>query len=204
MSNISQKPHAIILANNGDQLISDYLSALVNRSTTYSANNLAKQSEQLAEEYIASTPVISNPLFVTPQDIPENMQSTIAKASLDAHMKKIQAQQIAAKSAQQIQQMELNDKHNYVGKKVEVTILDMDKKPLESYWQNAKTGKITNNTVTKKKVKGIIEDIVFNKNLLVLKPTKLSQLFNPERKFFAIYVINPDTLNPMISLIILK
>lgn len=188
--------------SSGGQLVAAYQSALTNRSTAYTAQQEAKLSEQRAINYISETPANNNPVFVTPTDIPQNMQDTLAKASLDAHMKKVQADQIAHTTNSELYNLEQQSKRKYISRRVQITILEPNQHPAESYWQNSKTGKVTTGQINSKKIKGTIEDIVLSKNLLILAPTKIARIFNPERKLIAIYVINPETFAPMVSIIL--
>ncbi|MDQ5885683.1 MAG: hypothetical protein QG628_80 [Patescibacteria group bacterium] len=188
------------LALTGEQLIAAYQSAITNRSTAQTAQHQARLSEQHAVSYISEAPASSNSVFVTPNDIPRNMQDTLAKASLDAHMKKVQADQITDKTERELQTLERDCKQKYINKKVQVSILEAHQNPVESYWQNSKTGKVTTGQIKNKRIKGTIEDIVLSKNLLILAPTKVSKIFNPERKLIAVYIINPTTLSPMVAI----
>ncbi len=191
-------------SNKGARLVSSYQLAIVNLSTAITAEYHAKLSEQRAVNYISNAPVNENSIYVTPQDIPDHMQDTLANTSMDAHMKKVQAEQISRKTSNDTILLEQLAKRDYAHKKVQVTILEANQHPVESYWQHNKSGKVTTGQVKSKKIKGTIEDINLNKNLLILKPTRLSRTFNPERKLFAIYVINPDSLQPMISIDVIR
>ncbi len=184
----------------GEQLVSDYVTALINRSTTHAAQNEAEISQHQAEYYLQSAPIHTNDVFVTPQDIPIHLQDSLARASLDAQIKKVQAAQIAIKSSEQIEELERNNKSRYIHKKVQLSVIDTAMKPVQSYWQNRKTGKITTGTISSTSINGTIEDIVLQKNLLVLKPSLISRTFNPERIYITAYIVNPETLKPMVSI----
>lgn len=192
--------HKNVTDKDGEQLVSDYVTALVNRSTTHAAQNEAEISQQQAEYFLQSAPKHFNDLFVTPQDIPIHLQDSLARASLDAQLKKVQAAQIASKSTEQIQELEQSNKSRYIHKKVQLSIIDSAMKPVQSYWQNSKTGKITTGTISSTSINGTIEDILLQKNLLVLKPSLISRTFNPERIYITAYIVNPKTLKPMVSI----
>ena len=180
----------------GTALVADFVTAITNLSTTATAQFMAEQSERATIQTIESMGVGG---YVQANDMPTVSQQEMVKSSLDAHVKKAQADQIATFTAIQLQQMENQDKR-YRGKKITVNIIDPDFSPVESYWLDVNTGEYSTGILKSRQVKGVIEDIVLSKNIIILKPTMLSKLLFPSRKYFAVYVINPETLQPAISL----
>lgn len=188
------------LVASGQLLVADFQSALVNQETAATAKLEAERSEQLAVESITYNSPGTNQVFITPRDIPEETQAAVAQASVDAHMKKVQAEQIAHYSAAQIDQMEQEDLAKYKGKKVTINVLDASAQPIETFWFNNKTGEQNQTIYKKSTIKGVIDDINLRNNLLILKPTMFSKVVLPSRKAFLVYVINPYTLSPAVSL----
>ena len=180
--------------------MADFESAINNIATAQTAKYVARQTEQQTMQTLNQVSAQSNAVYVTPQDIAPDVQTEIARASLDAHLKKAQAAQIDAFAEQQLAETEQADKKDYIGKKVKVTIIDKPFKPVESYWFNDRTGQYDQGNVSFGSVKGLIQDLSFRKNLIVIKPTLRSRIIMPKRKFLFIYVINPETLKPAVDL----
>ena len=184
----------------GDLLISDFISAMTNLSTAETAKYVAKQTEQSAMDELRSVSATTNPVFLTPADIDPQAQAHIARSSLDAHLQKAQSEQIAAFTDQQVDQMEAEAKHNYLGKKVQVTIVDAAFQPVETIWQDKRTGQYRRGTLKKGGLKGRVEEVSLKQNRLVIKPTFTGRLLVPDRKFFLVYPVNPKTIQPAVKL----
>lgn len=181
----------------GDTLVAEFLAALTNLTAVETAKFAANQSEQDAIMNIASA---TTGLYVNPEDIPAGAQENMVKASVDAHIKKVQAAQLASFSTSQLGQMELDAKDRYVGKKVVVEILQPEVQPIESYWFNNKTGEYTVGNIKSSSIKGIIEDLSLAQNTLLLRPTMGSRLLLPARKQYAVFVVNPMDLTPAVRI----
>lgn len=184
----------------GPLLVSDFKSAMINLSTAETAKYVAEETEKTTMHTLQSVSTQNNPVYVTPGDIAPDIQDELVRSSLDAHLKKAQSQQISAYANNQLLEMEAKDKQGYMGKKIKITILDQKFKPVESYWQDSQTGEYRQGTIKFKSVKGIIDDLSFHKNVLVIKPSLQSRLILPQRKFFFVYVINPESLEPTVQL----
>lgn len=197
MNRKNRTPKPVI---SGDLLVSDFISAMTNLSTAETAKYVAKQTEQQAMDELRSVTAHTNPVFVTPSDIDPNAQAHIARSSLDAHLQKAQSEQIAAYAGQQVAQTEADAAQNYRGKKVRVTILDKGFEPVESVWQDKRTGQYRQGTLKRGSVKGIIEEVSLSRNRLVIRPTLGGRLLVPDRKYFFIYPVNPETLQPAVKL----
>lgn len=182
-------------AINGVALVADYQNVLISMATMQTAKQEADISEQSTMQYLSSV----DAGVLNPQDIPLGVQSGLAKASLDAHIKKAQASQLEAMGTSQIEQILKQDKLNYQNKKVLVKILQSDQKPVESLWFDPNKG-YKKGVVSTKSIKGKIEEVMLDKNALLIRPTFFSKLFNPARHYFIIYIVNPETLEPMVSL----
>ena len=183
----------------GGALVADFTAAMTNLATAETAKYAATKSE---EDTIATINAAAptNAVYVTPEDMSPAMQAAVARSSVDAHLKKVQAEQINSFTAQQVAQTEQDDKQNYIGRKVRVTVIDPEFKPLESYWFNNKTGQEGRGNLKFKTAKGRIEDLSLQNNVLVLKPTWGARLVIPERKFLLVYVVNPKSLQPAVRI----
>ena len=184
----------------GELLISDFISAMTNLSTAETAKYVAQRTEQETMEALRSIGANTNPVFLTPADIDPAAQQHIARASLDAHLQKAQSEQISAFTDQQVGRMEADDRANYRGKKVQVTIIDRDFKPVESVWEDKRTGQVRTGIIKKGSIKGSIEEIDFRGNRLIIKPSLSGRLLVPDRKYFFVYPVNPVTLQSAVQI----
>ncbi|HUP26176.1 MAG TPA: hypothetical protein VM124_00840 [Candidatus Limnocylindrales bacterium] len=200
------KKNAISTANansielNGRLLIADFQSAIANLVTAETAKYAAEQSEQATMQTLETVSAQNNGVYVTPRDIPQVSQEALVKSSLDAHIKKVQAEQITSYTAVQISQLEAEDKQKYIGKKMQVIVLDKDIGAIQSYWHDNQTGQSSQGLVKANAIKGVLEDMSFDKNLLIIKPLLASRLLLSARKYFLVSVVNPQTLQPIIDI----
>lgn len=183
----------------GPALVADFTAALTNLATAETAKYAASQTEQQTIQTINQA-APQNSVYVTPQDMSPAMQATVARSSVDAHLKKVQAEQITAYTEQQLVQMEQAARDNYIGRKVKIKVLDRQFKPLEALWFSSKTGHSSQTAVKYKQIKGVVDDLSLRKNAVVLRPTITSKLFIPDRKFIIVYVINPANLQPAVEI----
>ena len=182
----------------GNDLLQEFASAVANSTVAESLKYEAEQNEAQALQNIASVGA-SNDMYVTPRDIPPEQQAYIAKASLDAHMQKTQAIQVAAYNDQQVHIAELHVKEKYRGLKVTVMVAITDPWPVDTCWRDS-YGRYHINEHGPKKVTGIIEDIDLQKNYIILRPTKAFRTINNTIKFHRIYIVLPATLQPLVTL----
>lgn len=180
----------------GKALIDDYVSAMTNRTTAATASMAASQTEAATLRTLRA----ANPGYVTPGDLSPALRDMLVRTSLDAHLQKVQAEQINALTETQISQTEAADRQRYIGRKTEVTVLDKSFEPLESYWYSRKTGQANQGTIRSKSVTGIIHDLSFEANVLMLRPTWKSRLILPDRRYIFVYIVNPSSLQPAVSL----
>ncbi len=183
----------------GQLLVADFQTVFITVATTMAAKQEAERSESAL---VSQLSYISNGSLLNPSNLGADAQTAITRESLDAHIKKVQAEQLSALSAQQLENLMHQDKMRYVGKKVKVTVLDTVIPPIESVWFNPHTG--YRNSITKKMVlAGTIEEVLLDQNALVLKPPFMSQLINRELQHYVVYIVNPDSLAPMVELTLL-
>ena len=182
----------------GDLLVSSFQTAINNLSTAETAKYVAQQTESRTMQAILSSGA-SNAIYTTPNDLDEKAKEELLHESLNAHLQKAQSEQISAYANSQVIQLEAEAKKNYIGKKVRIVVKDQKFKPLEAMWQDLRTGEVRNGEVNYKAIKGHIEDLSFERNVLVIQPDWISKLLYKDRKYFLAYVINPDTLKPAIG-----
>jgi len=183
----------------GPALITDFVAALTNRATAETAQFEAARTERDTIQAInAAAP--HNAVYVTPGDMSPAMQAAVARSSVDAHLKKVQAEQITAYTEEQLRKLELATRAKYIGRRVRVGVLDPHFKPLESYWFNTRTGRESRGTLRFRNAKGIIEDLSLRNNVLILRPTIAQRLIIPDRKYIIVYPINPANLQPAVRL----
>lgn len=180
----------------GQQLVADYQSALISIATSNAADFEAKRSES---ELLDNLNSMSNGNYLNPVNIDQNFGENVARASLDTHIKKIQAEQIKTMSNTQLIETLSNDEKDFKGKRVKILSLNKDFQPFEALWFNDQTG--YNPSIYKKKaIEGKIEELLIEKNALIIKPKILSRILVNDLKFFIVYVINPNTLEPAVSI----
>jgi hypothetical protein len=179
----------------GQGLVADFLGAMTNLTTAQTAAFVAKQSETQTLATIEA----ANPQYVTPRDLTPEAQDRLVRSSLNAHLQKVQAEQLDAMTEQQLQAAEAAAREQYLGKKLTITVLDPEFEPIESYWFDSKTGEERRGILKTKTIKGSIHDLSLRKNVLMIKPTLVARTILPERKFLFVYVINPNTLQPAVS-----
>ncbi len=183
----------------GQQLINDFQTAIASIETTQAAQYEAERSENALVEHLRS---ISTGYYLQPGALAQDNQDAVTKASLDAHIKKVQAEQIVQLNAEQLADLQFRSKNDFLNRKVRISVTDRKANPIESVWFDSVTGYRTNAT-KRRRVLGRIEDILLDRNAIVIKPIGMTKLFNSGLQSFIIYVIDPDTLQPAISVEIL-
>jgi hypothetical protein len=180
----------------GQQLVADFQTAFVSAATVEAAKYEAARSE---DALVSQLTAVSNGSYLRPGYLDDDAQTRMTHDSLDAHIKKVQVSQLESMNAAQLQQLMYDDNHTYHNRKVEVTMLHDQKGVIESIWFNKYTG-YRSGTVKKRRISGIIDQVLLDKNTLVLRPSKSAQLFNGELQNYLVYIIDPETLMPMVSL----
>ncbi len=184
---------------NGEQLVSDFLAAMTNRAAAETAQVIAEQTEKDTLQTLAVTGTAPGG-YLSPGSIPQPFQQDLVRSSLDAHVKKVQAEQVRALAANQLTQMQIQNEAVYLNRRAQITVLDASTQPIESYWLNEQTGQESIGVIKKPTIKGFVRTISLERNLLILEPTLSARLLNPARKYFLVYVINPQTLTPAVKI----
>lgn len=180
----------------GQQLVADFQSTMLALATSDAAQREAIRSEQ---ELLSNLAASSGGNYLNPNNVGSISNDAVAKASLDTHIKKVQAEQIKSLSASQYKATVEDDNKAYIGKKIRITSLSKDYKPFESMWFDPKTG-YKSYEFNKNSIEGSIEELLFDKNALLIKPKMMRRLFVNDMKFFIVYVINPSTLEPAVDI----
>ena len=183
----------------GQQLVADYQSVFMTIAMSETASYEATRSEQALLHELQS---MSGNVLLNPDSIPGGAQGDIAHDSLDAHVKKVQADQMRQLQLQQVSQLITDDQARYHGKKVRLNVLDSKDKPIDSTWFDSQKGYHTG-TTRLKQLTGIIEEVLLNKNALIVKPSWQKHLISPGLQYYTVYVIAPDSLQPMVSVTLL-
>jgi hypothetical protein len=179
----------------GLALLADFQSAFMSAATIEAAHFEAERSEN---ELLSHLTTVSGNTYLNPGNLETNEQSAIARASLDAHIKKIQARQLGNMSADHLQQQLVLDRELYKGKRIRVTILKKNSGAVESVWLDRQTG-YRQSAVKYGKVSGIIEEVLLDRNMLVLKTTIRTRLLASSLRYYVIYPIDPANLMPAVS-----
>lgn len=186
-------------AISGQVLVADFQSAYVGLATAELAKSEAHRSE---EAIVSELQSLSSQSYLNPNGISPVRQNDIGRASVNAHVMKVQAEQLQQMSYQQLAVLQDELSNNYIGKKVLVTPFESSESPFDTVWLNKETGYRTNQN-TKKQIKGTIAEIWLDKNLLVIKPPLLPRMINSELNAYFVYVIDPVTAQPAVEVTIL-
>lgn len=180
----------------GAQLVSYFQSVFFNFANLEVSRQEASTSEQRA---VSELQYFGGANVLNPKNIPISSSAEIAKSSVDAHIKKVQAEQIEHLTKVQLQEASDDASAQYVGRKVAVKLHSREYGIVESVWFNQKKGYTTSEVKTSA-IKGRIKEVLLDKNALVLEPTITSRIFDPGRKFYVVYVIDPITFEPRVEL----
>jgi hypothetical protein len=179
----------------GQLLLADFQNVFVSTATAEAARFEAQKSESDLMNHLNT---ISRGSYLQPGTIGQDLQTDVARASLDAHIKKVQAEQLDSMTAEQTQNLIAADRNAYRGQKVTVKTIVSGLSPIELVLFDERNG-YRSNTSRRKTVSGTIEEVLLDKNMLILKPSWRARVMNSGLQNYLIYVIDPDTLNPMIE-----
>jgi hypothetical protein len=183
----------------GQLLVADFQSAFIGLATAELAKTEAHRSE---EAIVSELQSLSTQSYLNPGGISPVRQNDIGRASVNAHVMKVQADQLQQMSYQQLAVLQEELSSKYIGKKVLITPLGVSESPFDTVWLNKETGYRSNQN-TKKQIKGTIAEISLDKNLLVVKPTMFPRMINSELNAYFVYVIDSLTAQPAVEVSIL-
>lgn len=190
---------SLTIATNGPQLVEDFRSVFLSIAMTETAKLEAERSESSFLNELSS---VGNTAYLNPANISGNLETDITRASLDTHIKKAQAQQLSLLQQDQLAGLISDDQARYHGKRITVKPLTTSQPPIESVWFDERSGYRTGRV--KRAVSGIIEEVLLDKNVLVLKPTLARRLLNRNLKNYLVYVIDPATIQPVVDIQLLS
>jgi len=183
----------------GADLVQRYLNALTNLVTMERAKIIANNSEQDVLQQINSMGA-SNGIFTSGSDIPDSNGNQLVKDSINSQLMRVQSVQIAQKTTSEVGFSEQETKKLFVGKKVVITKLRSDKGIFSAVMVDSSTGKYRLSPFTASRVKGTINDISFENNLLVIRPSFFARKLVPNRLFIDVQVLDLETMAPNIDI----
>lgn len=179
----------------GQQLLADFQTAFVSAATIEAAKYEAAQSENELLDHLSA---VGGGAYLQPTDMSARERDDLTRNSLDAHIKKVQAQQLSSMSVMQLQQLQAQARTTYVGRKILVTSLRPKSNAIETVWFDQRTG-FRSNITHKPKVSGTIQDVLLDRNVLILRPSLGTRLLNTNLESYMIYVIDPTTVKPLVT-----
>jgi|GEM_PF-3732868 len=182
----------------GDLLIANFQTVLTSQAIAQAAKYEAERSESALMDELNA---LGRTGYLNPGTITPGQQPNLSLESLDAHIKKVQAQQLESLNVQQLGELIARTRTQYIGHKVAVLPLNYKDAPVESVWFDPNTG-YRGGQVKRKKIAGTIEELLLDQNLLVVKPSRAMQLLNPQLQNYLVYVIDPQTFQPLTNLIV--
>ncbi|TAH33449.1 hypothetical protein EYC59_04945 [Candidatus Saccharibacteria bacterium] len=180
----------------GQLLVAHFQTAFIALVTAIAAKSEAERSEN---NLVGQLRYMSGGAFLSPGQLNPDFQTDVTRSSLDAHIKKVQAEQLDVASSQQVEALLEQDKHDYVGRRVRVDVINPNETPIDSVWFNQHHGYRHNNT-KRKLANGTIREVRLDENVLLIQPPFTTRLLYRELKYYAVYIINPETLEPMVTL----
>lgn len=180
-------------------LLQSYINALANLISMERAKIAAKQSEEVVMQNLSGLGT-SNGVFVTGNDIPPELGEKVVKDSVSAHLTKIQSEQITQATLSEVAYSEAQLKKQYLGKKVIINIVDPKLDVVDAVYLDKNSPNYRISKYNAKSIKGTIEDISFEHNLLVIKPSYSARLLVPNRVLIHVYVINIESMTPNITI----
>lgn len=164
--------------------------------TVQAAHYEAERSEQELLNHLQS---VGAGGYLQASALASDDQAVVSHASLDAHVKKVQADQIDSMNSYQLQELQQQTQTEYAGKKVQVSVRDSSKQPVETVWFDQRNG-YRSNVTKKRSFTGTITEVLLEKNALVLRPAITSRLMNGSLRSYIVYIIDPETSTPMVEL----
>jgi len=183
----------------GIQLIADYQSTLIALATSQAAKQDASQTENQVYSQLNS---MSKGGFLNTGGIEEALAKDMSHESLNAHVKKVQAEQIESLTKAQIQNLLKEDAEKYVGLKVEIKSLKKGESPFDLVFFNPQKG-YKSAPYNKPSIKGKIKEVLLTKNVLMVDPSNFSKFMKTDLDSYAVYIADPQTLEPMVDIKVL-
>lgn len=185
-------------STSSQSLIADFQAVFIGLSTSRTANYVAQKSE----EQLLNSLSTNGQGYLDSETLERFANDQTAMISLDAHIKKAQAGQLSSLASAQLNEISQKNSRIYRGKKVKAVSIGKDFLPFDAIWFDKNRG-YKNYEYRKSKVSGKIHELNFERNYMIVKPSILSRIFINDLKFFVVYVINPNTAEPAIDLVMM-
>lgn len=180
-------------------LLGDFQLAWSIIETVERSKFIAEQTESDTLHKLASFNQ-TNGIYVTPADIAVNHHDQLTHASLDAHIQKVQSNQIEQYGHQQLQDLQMAVDHTYLRQKIRVRVVDKQHHPIHSCRQDKTDGQYYYADNRSRSVAGKIKLINLVDNYLIIQPSLGRRLTNKTIEYYLVEVINPLTNRPVIQL----
>ncbi|MBP9852882.1 MAG: hypothetical protein QG629_692 [Patescibacteria group bacterium] len=179
---------------NGAALIADFQSVVLTLATKDAAVYEANRSEKELMEYLT---IVSHGSYLQPATLAQDEQQRITQASVDAHLKKAQADQVLSMSEAQIAATTRKMSSEWKGKKIRLRAVDATTKPFRGHYFDPRHGsRLSNVNVTQ--VAGVVEEVLPEKNVLILRPTLMSRWSHSGLQAYIITMVDPVTFVPFV------
>lgn len=184
--------------NSSDGLLQSYINAISNIVTMQTANFLAEDYEKEIVNNLGSLNT-RNGVFITTSDIPDGRAEKFVKDSVNAHLAKVQSNQIKSVTVQEIERLKTDTLRRFKGKKINIIKINSKSDIFDAVYLDSETGGYRISKYTAKSIKGTVEDISYEDNLLVIKPSYFSRILAPNRILIHVYVLDIQTMEPNIN-----
>lgn len=180
----------------GQQLIADFQTAVLSVATSSVASHEASRSEEDLMGFLSN---VSRGTYLQPGRLAENEQQIITRASVDAHLKKAQAEQVQKMSRQQIAYLNDQNEKKWRGRKVKIQVLSPERQPIKGVYFDQRNGSRMS-PMKGRFITGVVEDILLEKNTLILRPTVLGKWTHTGLQGYIVSIIDPATFVPMVKI----
>lgn len=175
------------------QLIADFQTVVLALAMKDAAMDEANRSENELMDYLG---MVSRGTYLQPATLAQNEQKLITQASVDAHLKKAQAEQVATMSESQVRAL-VADSKRWVGQKVQIRALDASKQPFRGHYFDKSHGNRLSELRTRE-VSGVIEEVLMEQNALILRPSVLRKWAQTGLQAYVVTLIDPSNFTPLV------
>jgi hypothetical protein len=151
--------------------------------------------EKTAMEIISSLDM--DQLFA-PSQIPEHEREKILMVSADAEIHKAQVNRIKELVRLSLSNLDEQTLSSYRHKRIKVTA--HAQQAIYPLWRDKVTGRGYYSKGHPRVIKGSISELSLDENFFILKPTVARKLINKTIVSYKVFVIDPNTLEPLISI----
>jgi len=178
----------------GDQLVSEFRSAFIAIATSQAAQFAAELSEQAL---LGQLSYASGGNVLQPTNL-KGFEQTISHDSLDAHVKKFQADQINERTNSLLADATASI-DQYRNRRVRVVLLPNADDTLEALWFSPHTGERLS-PYKRTVIQGTITEVMLEQNVLLVRPPYFVRLVSRDLQAYVVHIINPQTGEPAVTL----